>query len=93
MSTKYLFDPKDPSDVDDFAFDWTDSLDVGETISLFEVSATGSLTVGAVANNSGVIVARISGGDAVNKEEIVCKITTSAGRVLERTATVLVKNI
>lgn len=87
-----LSDPKDPSDVDDIAWDWTANLGV-ETIASHLVKAfPSSLTVDSSAEDAGTVSARVSGGVNGTAYELTCRIVTSGGRVLERSAILQVVN-
>jgi hypothetical protein len=84
---------KDPSDVLDYTFDWTSFLATGETISSYTVTPDTGLTKDSDSQASGVITYWLSGGTADSLYNVVCKIVTSAGRTVERTATFKVKNL
>lgn len=76
----------DPSDVEDFAVDWTDILD-GETISgtpTYTPNPTGP-TVGTVTVNGATTQARLSGFTPNTDYEVTVRIATSGGRTIERT--------
>jgi hypothetical protein len=90
MATSFI---KDPSDVLDYTFDWTDFLATGETISSYTVTPDTGLTKDSDSQASGVITYWVSGGTADSLYNVVCKIVTSAGRTVERTATFKVKNL
>jgi hypothetical protein len=57
-------DAKDPDDIDDFAFDWANRLDDGETITACATAiVTGDATTGASGTIAGsVTTARVSAG-------------------------------
>jgi len=81
-----LSDPKDPSDVDDVSWDWTANLGA-ETVASHVVKAfPSSLTIDSSAEDAGVVSARVSGGVNGQAYELTCRIVTSGGRVLERSA-------
>jgi hypothetical protein len=84
---------KDPSDVLDYTFDWTSFLATGETISSYTVTPDTGLTKDSDSQASGVITYWLYGGTADSLYNVVCKIVTSAGRTVERTATFKVKNL
>lgn len=90
MATTFI---KDPSDVLDYTFDWTNVLATGETISSYTVTPDTGLTKDSDSQASGVITYWLSGGTADSLYNVVCKIVTSAGRTVERTATFTVKNL
>ena len=80
---------KDPNAVLDYAFDWSDWLAAGETISTFTVTAETGLTLGtgdkSPSQANGVVTYWLSGGTAGINYKVACLITTSAGRTDERT--------
>ncbi len=85
---------KDPDAVLDFAFDWSDWLAVGETISVFTVVAETGLTVDASpapSESSGVITFWLSSGTSGNSYSVTSQIITSAGRTDDRTMTIRVQ--
>jgi len=82
MTTTYI---KDPSAVLDYVWDWTDWLATGETISSAVFTLTTGLTKDSQAIVAGRVTAWISGGTADYRYSVACKITTSVGRVDERT--------
>jgi len=88
MAARFLHDP---SAVLDYAWDWSDWLEAGETITARTVTpAAGIVVVGATTAASGVVTAWLSGGVASNDYDVVCRITTSMARTDERTITLRV---
>lgn len=77
---------KDPSAVLDYAFDWSDWLATGETISSHTVTADTGLTKDSSTEAAGVVTYWLSGGTAGTNYKVVCRIVTSAGRTDERSA-------
>lgn len=78
---------KDPSADLDYSWDWTVNswLAAGETITTAAVTVPDGLTLGTVSQAAGVVTAWIRGGTAGQEYEVVCRITTSEGRVDDRT--------
>lgn len=78
---------KDPDEVLDYQFDWTDRLEDAETIvtSTF-VRASGDVTLGANDTAGAVTTIWISGGTAGTLSVITNRITTSEGRTYEESA-------
>lgn len=76
--------PKDPNAVLDYAFDWTEWLESGETISSQVVTVDTGITKDSDSESSGTVTTWLSGGTAGTDYTIACKITTSAGRTDER---------
>lgn len=91
---------KDPDATLDYKWDWkastngtgdTDWLESTETISSFALTVPASITVSTSSESSGAVTAWLSGGTAGSDYEIQCKITTSTGRIDERTITLKVR--
>ena len=76
---------KDPSAILDWAFDWTDWLATGETITDHTITADTGITVDSWTEDDGKVTVWLSGGTAGINYKVACKITTSAGRTDERT--------
>ena len=92
---------KDPDAVLDFKFDWktasngrgfTDWLDTTETIASIVITATAGITVDSseLADTNTSVIVWLSGGTDGTSYTVACRITTSAGRVDERTITISV---
>lgn len=80
---------KDPSAVLDYAFDWSDWLASGETISSVVVTVPTGITKDSNTNTTTVVTVWLSGGTDETEYAVACKIVTSAGRTDERTITIL----
>jgi len=76
---------KDPSAVLDWAFDWTDWLATGETITDHTITADTGITVDSSTELDGKVTVWLSGGTAGINYKVACKITSTAGRTDERT--------
>ena len=76
---------KDPSAVLDYAFDWTEWLATGETITDHTITADTGITVDSWTESDGKVIVWLSGGTAGINYKVTCLITTSAGRTDERT--------
>jgi hypothetical protein len=81
-----LMDPKDPQETKDYYVDWANVLATGETIAsdtwtiptgISEAAAL-TATVGAIS------YVGLTGGTAGQSYTLVCTMTTSAGRIFER---------
>lgn len=88
-----LGDPKDPSDTDDFAWEWAALLTTGETISTHELTVPDGITKVQSSINGSQVIARFSGGTDGTTYEIDCTITTSTGRILQRRGLLTVVNL
>jgi hypothetical protein len=85
----------DPNAVLDFAFDWTEWLADGETITAFTVTAATGVTVQSSTRTGGVVTAWLSGGvlpATPRLYPVTCHITTNEGRQDDRTIRVDVRN-
>ena len=83
---------KDPSAVLDWAFDWTEWLATGETITDHTITADTGITVDSSTELDGKVTVWLSGGTAGINYKVACLITTSAGRIEERTIRIKVTN-
>lgn len=82
---------KDPEAVLDYAFDWTDWLEVGETIDSYVTTPSSDLTVDSETESSGIVTVFISGGTNRANGTATCHIVTSAGREDDRTILIPVR--
>lgn len=69
---------KDPNAKLDYQWDWTDWLQVGESISTATVTVPSGLTLESQSNTTQKVTAWISGGTARVRYRVVCRITTNA---------------
>ena len=83
---------KDPNAALDFGFDWSQWLDSGEVISTYVLSVDSGLTKISDMNTSGSVIVWLSSGSPGYRYNVACKITTSSGRIDERTIKIDVKN-
>lgn len=83
---------KDPDAVLDYAFDWSDWLATGETISSHTITAETGITKDSDSESSGVVTVWLSGGTAGNEYDVACEIVTSASRTDERTIIIRCQN-
>ena len=86
------FDPKDPNDVDDFVWDWSNRLGTGETISSAVFVVPTGITKDSQANTTTTATARLSGGKVGGKYSITCRITSNLGRILDHSEEIAVKS-
>ncbi len=103
MSSYTFDDAKDPSDVDNFKFDFkastnnnggTDFLQTGETISTRSITIPSGITLdsSSITDTNTSVTVWLSGGTDGDDYTIVCLITTSTSRTIERSAVVKVRN-
>jgi hypothetical protein len=83
---------KDPHATLDYAWDWSAWLANGETIQDAEVLAPYGLNVEAPVVENGKVTAWISGGVEGRQYTVTCRVTTSAGRVDDRSILLVVEN-
>lgn len=83
---------KDPQAVLDWIFTWDDWLDAGETIVDSVMTVSAGLVLDSDTNSTTTATAWLSGGTAGTVYSVANRITTSVGRVDERTITVRVTN-
>ena len=80
---------KDPQAVKDYAWDWSDWLTLGDSITAFTVTTTaGDVVVDASpapSESAGVVTAWISGGTVGTDAEVTCHIETAQGREDDQT--------
>jgi len=87
----YTVFKKDPSSILDYAFDWSDWLASGETIASVSWTVPAGISAEDYDETETLTTVWLSGGTADTDYNIACKITTSAGRVDERTMTIKVR--
>lgn len=84
---------KDPQSKLDFAFDWSAWLAAeGDTAASFAWTVPDGLTPSGETSDGGKATIWLAGGTAGQDYRIVCRITTTAGRVDERTTRISVRN-
>ncbi len=94
MSTIASYD-KDPSATLDYSIDWSAWLPSGDTIDTATWTATTGLTVEASpapSVASGIATVWLSGGVSGTRYTATCQVTTTAGRIDERSITIAVKD-
>lgn len=91
MSVEQIFE-KDPQAVLDYAFDWSDWLDSGETIASTTITVASGLTKDSDSESDGIVTIWLSGGTAGTSYTVACKIVTSSSRTDERSITIMVIN-
>lgn len=80
--------PKDAASNLDYAFDWTNWLATGETITAQTITADTGITAAAPTVSGGKVTTFISGGTSGQNYGVRCQITTSAGRTDVRSLTI-----
>lgn len=85
---------KQPADVLDYDFDYSDWLDDrSDTIATYNVVAETGLTVGLVTAISGVVKVFLSGGTDGQTYKVTCTVTTTGGRTKQAEISVKVKEV
>lgn len=82
---------KDPDANLDYSVDWSDWLATGDTIASSVWTVPTGLTEGADNEALGIATVYLSGGTAGSDYAVANKITTTAGRIDERTITIMVR--
>lgn len=82
---------KDPSDIIDHGIDWTEHLPADDTIATVAWSVEpAGLTPGAQALVGNVASVWLSGGTAGTTYRVTCRVTTTGGRQMDRSALIFV---
>jgi hypothetical protein len=81
---------KDPNATLDYNVDWTAWLGT-DTISAVAWTVPAGITQSSVANTTKIATIWLSGGTAGQSYNIVCRVTTAAGRIDDRTISVMVR--
>lgn len=85
---------KDPQSTLDYTFEWSAWLTTGETISSATVTSTAGLTVAPAGKPTVVdptkVTVWLAGGADGSTYPVTCSVSTTAGRVDDRTIRVLV---
>jgi hypothetical protein len=85
---------KDPDAVLDYAFDWSAWLADGETILTYDVDVeVGDAVVDSVTEALGTVSVWLSGGTLDTNVELRCRVTTSEGRIDDRTIVILIREV
>lgn len=84
---------KDPDAVLDYAVNWSDYLEDGETLSSSSFTVESGITKDSESNTGTSSVVWLSGGELYAEYTITCTITTSEGRTDERSFSVSIKQL
>lgn len=83
----------DPQAVLDYKFDWSAWLEDGETIIAHQVTGDGvTVDSSSVTDGGTSVTAWVSGGTATVGSRVTCQITTTLGRVDERSMLLYVED-
>lgn len=83
---------KDPDAVLPWFFDWTEWLDDGETITDSEMTVSAGLVKDSDSHSATSATVWLSGGTAGTSYSVANRITTSMGKIDERTIVIRVTN-
>lgn len=81
---------KDPDEVLDYTFNWTDWLEPGETISSSVITVTGGIILNSQSNTTFRATCFVSGGNSGVPYAVKDTIVTSLARTAVRTITIRV---
>lgn len=85
---------KDPDAVLDYVFDWSAWLADGETILTHQVTVeAGDAVIDSTSQTTDTVVAWLSGGTLGTDVELRCRVTTTEGRIDDRTIVVLIREV
>lgn len=85
---------KDPDAVLDYAFDWSSWLLEGETILTHSASIeSGDAVIDSTSQTTDTVVVWLSGGTLGTNVELRCRVTTTDGRVDDRTIVILIREV
>ena len=88
---------KGPKDRLDYIFDWYDDGDgwlaTSETILSYTLTVQIGITKDSDSEANGVVTVWLSGGTAGQKYTVDCKIETNAARIVERTITIICREL
>jgi len=85
---------KDPDEVLDYSIDWSAQMAAdGDTIASAEWIVPAELTKGAEVVTGNIVTVWLSGGTAARSHFVTSRITTTAGRVMDRSARLLITNL
>lgn len=75
----------------DFMFDWSEWLESGETISSYVLTVQTGITKVSDSKTTTAVTVWLSGGTNGTWYTVACKITTSLGRIDERTINIQIQ--
>ena len=83
---------KDPNDVLDYSFDWSDRLDPGDSISSATISlaTAAGLTINTQSYDTTTATVWLSGGTDGETAAVLCRIVTDDGRTMDWTASLAI---
>jgi len=84
--------PKDPNSVADYGCDWSAWLQTGETISVSAWVIQAGLTQDSDVNSGVITGVTLSGGTEYDEYLITNRITTSLGRIEDRSMKIFCRN-
>jgi hypothetical protein len=83
---------KDPNANLDYLFDWTDWLEAGDTITSHVVAVdSGDVVIGVNSHTTNSVTVWLSGGTVNTDAAVRARVTTTQGRIDDRTITLLIR--
>ena len=83
---------KDPDEVLDYGFIWTDLMVEGDAITDSEWIHASGINIDSDTHTSDITVVWLSGGAVGDQYDLTNRVTTAAGRVFDRTARIAIKD-
>ena len=83
---------KDPDEVLDYGFIWTDLMVEGDAITNSEWLSASGINIDSDTHTSDITVVWLSGGAVGDQYDLTNRVTTAAGRVFDRTARIAIKD-
>lgn len=86
------WEAKDPDETEDYTIDWRDRLGC-DTIedSDFSLATAAGLIIDDQSHTRELSTVRLAAGTEGSKAKVLCEVTTSSGRVLQQTVSLLIK--
>lgn len=85
---------KDPDAVLDYVFDWSSWLAEGETILTHQATIeSGDAVIDSTSQTTDTVVVWLSGGTIDTNVELRCRVTTTEGRIDDRTIVILIREV
>lgn len=83
---------KDPDEVLDYGFIWTDLMVEGDVITTSEWLPASGINIDSDTHTGDITVVWLSGGAVGDQYDLTNRVTTAAGRVFDRTARIAIKD-
>ena len=83
---------KDPDEILDYGFIWTDLMVEGDVITNSEWLSASGINIDSDTHTSDITVVWLSGGAVGDQYDLTNRVTTAAGRVFDRTSRIAIKD-